>query len=162
MGSREPGGESEESALRRSMNEQEILDFLDSRPGWIVLSTLGSDGFPHSVPLGYFRDGTTIYSGCRDQTQKLRNIERDSRVALMLESGRAAGTVKGVMIQGEAVVHRTPGAVLELMRLAARLRGVAAADLPTAARPGAAYIEVRPLKWISWDHTQPEGPGNSV
>lgn len=139
--------------MRRSMSEQEILEFLDSRPGWIVLSTLGADGFPHSVPLGYFRDGTTIYSGCRDQTQKLRNIERNPRVALMLESGRAAGTVKGVMIQGEALVHRAPARVLELMQLAARQRGVAAADLPTEPRPGAAYIEVRPQKWISWDNS---------
>ena len=60
--------------------------------------------------------------------------------------------IKGAMIQGEARVHRSPEAVLDCMRRAARARGTAEVDLPKEARPGAAYIEVVPVKRISWDY----------
>ena len=113
-------------------------------------SARSGHGFPHSVPLGYFRDGAIIYSGVRDGTAKVRNIEANPRVCLMLESGRTMGDIRGVMLQGQARIHREPAKVLELMRLAARQRGVAEAELPTEPRPGAAYIEVRPVRRISW------------
>jgi len=134
------------------LSNDDFNAFLDSRPGWIVLSTVGADGFPHSVPLGYFRDGERIYCGVRDGTSKIRNIEANPKVSLLVESGSTMSDIKGAMIQGEARVHREPGKVLELMRLAARRRGVPAEELPTAPRPGAAYIEVRPVRRISWDY----------
>ena len=76
--------------------------FLDSRPGWIILSSIGADGFPHSVPLGYFRDGDRIYCGVRDGTQKLRNIEANPKVSLVVESGSTMADIKGAMVQGIA------------------------------------------------------------
>ena len=134
------------------LTDAEIDAFLDSRPGWIVLSTVGADGFPHTVPLGYFRDGGSIFSGVRDGTTKVRNIEANAQVSLMLESGSTMQDIRGLMIQGHAQVHREPAKVLELMRVAARKRGVPEAELPTEPRPGAAYIEVKPVKRISWDY----------
>ena len=59
------------------MTEAEVKAFLDSKPGWVILSTLGPNGYPHSVPLGYFRLGDDGYLGCRAVTQKLKNIERN-------------------------------------------------------------------------------------
>jgi nitroimidazol reductase NimA-like FMN-containing flavoprotein (pyridoxamine 5'-phosphate oxidase superfamily) len=134
------------------LTQQEFDAFLDSRPGWIVLTTIGPDGYPHSVPLGYFRHGDAVFSGVRDGTTKVRNIEANPKVSLLVESGSTMKDIKGAMIQGEARVHRDPEKVLELMRIAARKRGVADAELPTEPRPGAAYIEVRPVKRISWDY----------
>ena len=134
------------------LTEEQFNAFLDSRPGWIVLSTIGPDGFPHSVPLGYFREGDTIYCGVRDGTTKVRNIDANPKVSLLVESGSTMSDLKGAMVQGEARVHRDPERVLALMRLAATRRGVAAADLPSEPRPGAAYIEVRPIRRISWDY----------
>jgi len=136
------------------MTEAEFNAFLDSRPGWIVLSTIDSDGFPHSVPLGYFRHGDAIISGVRDGTTKVRNIEANPKVSLMVESGSTMADIKGAMIQGEARVHRDPEKVLELMRLGAAKRGVPEAELPTEPRPGAVYIEVRPVRRISWDYSR--------
>ena len=40
--------------MPRPLTTQEAHEFLDSKPGWIVLTTLGPDGFPHTVPLGLF------------------------------------------------------------------------------------------------------------
>ncbi len=135
-----------------SLSREEFDAFLDSKPGWIVLTSIGPDGYPHSVPLGYVRDGDRVLCGVRDNTTKVRNIETNPRVSLVVESGSTMQDLKGAMIQGDAVVHRSPDAVLECMRVAARQRGVAEEELPTEARPGAVYIEVRPNRRISWDY----------
>lgn len=138
--------------MPRALSLDEFNAFLDSKPGWIVLSSIGPDGFPHSVPLGYFRDGDTIYSGVRDGTTKVRNIEGNPKVSLVVESGSTMADLKGAMIQGLARIHREPEAVLRCMRLAASKRGVPEAELPTEARPGAVYIEVTPERRISWQY----------
>lgn len=139
------------------LTDDEITAFLDSKPGWIVLSTIGRDGFPHSVPVGYFRLEQAIYIGCRAGTQKLKNIARNPQVSLMLESGDSMQDIKGVLLQGHATVHTDPDTTLRLSRAGARLRGVAEADLPQTPRPGVAYIEVVPQRVISWDYSREAG-----
>ena len=117
------------------MTDQEVQAFLDTKPGWIILSTIGPNGYPHSVPIGYFRLGDDIYLGCRDGTQKVKNITRNPKVSLTLESGSSRQDIKGVLIQGDAVVYTDPENALRLSRAAARLRGVAeeALDAPVIA-----------------------------
>ena len=136
------------------MSNDEVLAFLDAKPGWMVLSTLGQDGYPHTVPLGYFRLGTTIYMGCRTGTQKVRNITRNPRVSLLLESGTTMQDIKGLMIQGRARVYTDPETVLRLSQEGARQRGVPENALPHDPRPGIAYIEVEPQRIISWDYSR--------
>jgi nitroimidazol reductase NimA-like FMN-containing flavoprotein (pyridoxamine 5'-phosphate oxidase superfamily) len=136
------------------MTDEEVKAFLDAKPGWIILSTIGLQGYPHSVPIGYFRLGNDIYLGCRAGTQKVKNIARNPKVSLVLESGTTRRDIKGVMIQGQATVYTDPENVLRLSRAAARLRGVADNDLPQTPRPGVAYIKVEPTRIISWDYSQ--------
>jgi PPOX class probable F420-dependent enzyme len=137
------------------MTGEEVNAFLDSRPGWIALTTIGMDGYPHTVPIGYFRMGDDVYMGCRAGTQKLKNIERNPHVSLMVESGSTMQDIKGVLIQGDATVLTAPDEVLPLMREAARRRGVAEDELPSGARPGTAYIRVTRRRVISWDYSKP-------
>ena len=139
--------------MPHKLTQKEVHEFLDSKPGWILLSTIDPDGFPHSVPLGYFRFGDDIMMGVRSQTKKLRNIEANSKVSLLLESGRSRGDIKGVMIQGTATVHTAPEETLSYAREAAKQRGVSESDLPSEPRPGASYIRVVPQKLISWDYS---------
>jgi nitroimidazol reductase NimA-like FMN-containing flavoprotein (pyridoxamine 5'-phosphate oxidase superfamily) len=136
------------------MTDEEVKAFLDAKPGWIILSTVGRHGYPHSVPIGYFRLGDDIYLGCRAGTQKVKNIERDPKVSLVLESGTTRRDIKGVMIQGHATVFTDPENTLRLSRAAARLRGVADDALPQTPRAGVAYIKVEPKRIISWDYSQ--------
>ena len=135
-----------------SLTTEEFHDFYDGQPGWVVLTSIGADGYPHSVPLGYFREGEHIYCGVVDGTKKIRNIEGNPKVSLLIESGSTMSDIKGAMIQGDAAVHRDSDKVLELMRKGAALRGVSADQLPTQARPGSAFIEVHINKRISWDY----------
>ena len=99
-----------------SMSTKEVHEYLDSRPGWITLTTQGTNGYPHSVPLGYFRLGNQLFMGCRANTQKTKNIERNSKVSLSLDSGSSMKDIKGVLIQGDASVITEPDRLLELQR----------------------------------------------
>ena len=139
--------------MPRKLTDDEVAAYLDSRPGWAVLSTIDSDGFPHSVPLGYFRLGNDIVMGVRDGTRKVANVERNPNVSVMLEDGSTMADIRGVMLQGRARVIRESSEALELAREGARARGVPEADWPTAPRPGAAYIRITPVRTISWDYS---------
>ena len=143
--------------MPRPLTLQEAHEFLDNKPGWIALTTIGPDGFPHTVPLGYFRLGDEIVMGVRANTRKLRNIAFNPKVSLLLESGYSRDTIKGLMVQGTATVHSAPDEVLHYARAAARQRGVPEAELPAEPRPGAAYIRVSPLRLRSWDYSSESG-----
>ncbi|MEM7252286.1 MAG: pyridoxamine 5'-phosphate oxidase family protein [Pseudomonadota bacterium] len=138
----------------RKLSPDEIQHFVDSRPGWIMFSTISPSGHPHTVPLGYFRHGDDLVMGVRDDTVKIRNIERNSMASALLESGHTMADIKGVLFQGRAHVHRSPDDVLQFMRAGASARGVAEADLPDSPRPGAAFIRLVPERVISWDYSQ--------
>lgn len=137
-----------------TLTVEEAQAYLDSRPGWIMLTTIGRDGMPHTVPIGYFRLGDDVYVGCRAGTQKIRNIERNPNVSLLLQNGGSMQDIKGLLIQGVATVFTDAADTLRLGREAARLRGVAEGDLPTEARPGSAYIRVQAKRMISWDYSR--------
>ena len=143
--------------MPRQLTSEETHEFLDSKPGWIALTTIGPDGFPHTVPLGYFRLGDEILMGVRTNTRKLRNIRHNPKVSLLLESGKSRQDIKGLMVQGTATVHTDPADVLHYAREAAKRRGVPEAEWPTEPRSGAAYIRVSPQRLRSWDYSPPAG-----
>lgn len=138
----------------RTLSPDEVRAFLDSKPGWMMLSTVGKDGMPHTVPLGYFMVGDDLYLGTMEGTQKIRNIERNPRVSVLVERSEGSHLL-GVMIQGEARVVSDDAERLALQREAARGRGTPEAELPTAPRPGGAYIQVMPRKVLSWEYGGP-------
>ena len=136
------------------LTTEEAHAFLDSRPGWIILTTFDRNGYPHTVPIGYFRLGEEVFIGCRDATQKIRNIERNPKVSLLIESGSTMADLKGLMLQGDADVVRDDAERLRLGREGAKQRGMPEADWPTEARSGSAYIRVRPVRMVSWDNAK--------
>ena len=136
------------------LNKDEANAYLDSKPGWIALTTIDSKGYPHTLPIGYFRLGDDVYIGCRAGSQKLKNIDRNPRVSVMIESGSSMQDIKGLLIQGEATYTTEPAELVRLSREAMKQRGVPEAQLPSAPPPGAAYICVQPKKYISWDYSR--------
>lgn len=135
------------------MTRDEVKTYLDGHGGYAVLSTIGKDGYPHAVPLGFFRSGEDVVLPVRGQRKV--NIARNPKVAVTVESGRTMKELKGVVIRGDATLVEESAAVLELLREGARRRGTAEDQLPTSARPGMAYVRVRPQKIASWDNTKP-------
>ena len=138
--------------MPREMSEEEALAFIDAASGWATLSSIGVDGYPHSVPIGWFRVHKKIYMGCIDQTQKVKNIERNEKISVCIESGTTMRDIKGVLLRGNASIIRVPKDRLALSILAAKSRGVAEKDLPKEASPKGVYIELSDFKITSWDY----------
>ena len=136
------------------MTEAEVEQYLDSKPGWAAFTSISANGYPHTVALGYFRVGSDLVMGCRDGTAKVKNVDRNPQASVMLESGSTMADIKGVLLQGDATVHREPEEVLHYMREGARKRGVPEDQLPTEARSGSVFIRLSPLKTISWDYAK--------
>ena len=116
--------------MPRELTLQEAQEFLDSKPGWIMLSTVGPDGYPHTVPLGYFRLGDEILMGVRGGTKKLRNIQANAKVSLLLESGGTMKDIKALMIQGTATLHDDQKETLHYAREAAKQRANSTCSRP--------------------------------
>jgi len=141
--------------MPRKLSDEQIEAYIDSRPAWAILSTIDKDGFPHSVPLGYFRFGRDIIMGVRGGTRKVANVENNPNASVVLEDGSSMADIRGVMLQGHARIVRDHDEALELARAGARARGVPESDWPTEPRPGAAYIRLTPVRTISWDYSSP-------
>jgi len=139
--------------MPRKLSAEEIDAYLDSRPGWAILTTIDNDGFPHSVPLGYFRLGRDVIMGVRDRTRKVANVENNPNVSVLLEDGSTMADIRGVMLQGHARIVREHSEALEIAREGARARGVPESEWPTEPRPGAAYIRLTPVRTLSWDYS---------
>lgn len=129
------------------MTESEINELLQRKDQWMTLSTIGRDGFPHSVPLGYFLHHGRLIMGCRDATQKVLNVERNPQVCLLWENGRQSDEMIGIMVQGHARVVRDDAERLALKQEACRQRGE---EAPDSVGGGFVYIEVAPHKTVSW------------
>jgi PPOX class probable F420-dependent enzyme len=129
----------------------------------VVVSTLGRDGWPHSMPLWYVpRDGEIwIYTYAK--SQKVRNLERDRRATLLIETGHEYGELRGVEIEALAEIVRDSEAVYELARdLTARYAGSASVDeaaaeaLRAQARKRVA-VRFEPRRVATWDHRKLSG-----
>jgi PPOX class probable F420-dependent enzyme len=139
------------------LSADEQRDLIDAER-IVVVSTIGLRGWPHSMPLWYVpRDGEIwIYTYAK--SQKVRNLERDPRATLLIETGHEYAELRGVEIEAEAEIHRDPDAVFELAKeLTARYAGGAQVDesqaeaLRAQARKRVA-VRFEPKRVASWDH----------
>ena len=140
------------------MTDEEIRDLLDSQRVAVV-SSVGPRGWPHSMPLWYVpRDGV-VWIWTYAKSQKVRNLERDPRATVLIETGHEYGELRGVMIEAEAILHRDFDTVIgfaeELtLRYAEGIESVegdAKAGLEAQA-PKRVAVEFRPRRVASWDH----------
>jgi PPOX class probable F420-dependent enzyme len=95
------------------MSDEEVSTFLDEQRT-VICATNGRDGWPHLMPLWYVvRDGR-LWSWTYAKSQKVRNLERDPRASLQVETGEQYEQLRGVMLQCEATLHREPDDVAAL------------------------------------------------
>ena len=69
-----------------------------------ALATIGQDGFPHVVAMNYFARDGAFYMTSYGKAQKVVNIRRNPRVALMIEAGDEYAELRGVMIRGRCEI----------------------------------------------------------
>jgi PPOX class probable F420-dependent enzyme len=140
------------------LSEAERRELIDSER-IVAVASFGPRGWPHVMPLWYVpRDGE-IWTYTYAKSQKVRNLDRDPRATLMIETGHEYLELRGVQIEAEAEIHRDLETVLALakevtLRYAAGIESVeggAAAALEAQARKRAA-VRFRPIRVASWDH----------
>ena len=143
------------------MTDEEVGAFLDEQRT-VICATNGVRGFPHLMPLWYvLRDGE-VWSWTYAKSQKTRNLERDARATLQVETGEQYDQLRGVMFECEVAVHREAEDVAALgMEIFARYTG---GDLDDATRemvgkqaPKRVALEFVERARVTWDHRKLAG-----
>ena len=121
------------------------------------LATLGPDG-PHVSPVWFTWDGGALWIYSLTRSQRWTDLQRDPRVAAVIDGGEHYAELHGVEIEGEAAVvgpvPRTGDADPQTPELAEPERLMAAkyfgaADMTHDGRH--AWLRITPAKITSWD-----------
>jgi PPOX class probable F420-dependent enzyme len=145
------------------MTPQEVAAYLAGQDR-IILVTIDPDGRPHPVPMNYGIDaqGRILITTFR-KSRKVRNLERDPRATLLVESGETYAELKSVILHAEAEIVTDPAAVMQGMssiRAAHGLAGSISAEMGEQVRASLAkrvLLRLAPCRTISWDHAKLEG-----
>ena len=120
-----------------------------------ALATIDQDGFPHVVGMNYVVKDGTFYMTSYGKAQKVVNIRRNPRVALMVESGNAYSELRGVMVRGHCEIIEDLDAVKAAFAFMAEGRGTRApARGAVESAPKRVVLKIVPHKVISWDHSK--------
>ena len=142
------------------MTEEEIAAYLKGART-IVLNSIGKDGVPHPAPMWFAtKDDGSIVMTTFTKSQKIRNLQRDPRVSLLVEDGETYTELRGVVFYGRAELSQDVDAVVQVLRAISRHGDGGAADAlseteQAGLRAQAAKrtaILVRPQRTVSWDH----------
>ena len=125
----------------------------------VVISSNGVRGWPHSMPMWFVVREGEIWVWTYAKSQKVRNLERDPRATLLVETGTEYTELRGVQIEAEAELVRDPERVAEFaVELTVRytegiesVEGEAAAALRAQAAKRVA-IRFEPIRVATWDH----------
>lgn len=140
------------------LSGQELLELLELER-IAVVSSIGPRGWPHSMPLWYVpRDGE-VWIWTYAKSQKVKNLERDPRATVLIETGREYSELRGAMIEAEAELHRDFETVIAFaedltLRYAegiSSVQGDAKAALEAQA-PKRVAIRFKAVRTASWDH----------
>jgi nitroimidazol reductase NimA-like FMN-containing flavoprotein (pyridoxamine 5'-phosphate oxidase superfamily) len=82
--------------------EEQAAFFREQRKA--ALATLDRHGFPHVVAMNYFAKDGAFYMTSYGKAQKVVNIRRNPKVALMIEAGSAYAELRGVMVRGHCEI----------------------------------------------------------
>ena len=138
------------------MSEIEVVDFLDAQR-IVTCATVGRNGWPHLMPLWYVvRDGE-VWAWTYRKSQKVRNLERDPRATIQIESGTRYEELRGVMIESDPVIHRGTEEVAQVGREIFERHGTGVAvdefiDVVRAQAAKRVALQFVPRRVASWDH----------
>ncbi len=147
------------------LTDDEVLAFLEAQRT-LICATNGRDGWPHLMPLWYVvRDGE-LWAWTFAKSQKVRNLERDARATVQIETGESYDQLRGVMFECEVALHRDLETVTGVgMELATRYGGggdggpppaeMRAAFEAQAAKRVALHFQERTR--ATWDHRKLAG-----
>ena len=140
------------------LSDEEVRELIDSER-IVVVSSLGPRGWPHVMPLWYVPRGGEIWIWTYAKSQKVKNLERDPRATLLIETGVEYQDLRGIQIEAEAELIRDIDEIVEYAKeMTIRysegiesVEGDAAAGLQAQA-PKRVAIHFHPKRTATWDH----------
>jgi PPOX class probable F420-dependent enzyme len=138
------------------LSEAEQAEFFNTHRK-CSLATLDGDGYPHLVAMNYGVRGGAFYMTSYGKAQKVLNIRRNPKVALMMESGVSYGELKGVMVRGTCEVIEGEDAVREAWTIISRSGDTPRRRETNDSAPKRVVLKVTPEKTVTWDHTKLAG-----
>jgi PPOX class probable F420-dependent enzyme len=140
------------------LSDDELAELIEGER-IVVVSSLGPRGWPHVMPLWYVpRDGE-IWIWTYAKSQKVRNLERDPRATLLIETGLEYTELRGVQIEAEAELIRDVEEIVDYakemtVRYSEGIESVEgdAATALEAQAPKRVAIHFHPKRVASWDH----------
>jgi PPOX class probable F420-dependent enzyme len=136
------------------MTPEEVDAFLAEQKT-VTCATNGRNGFPHLMPLWYVLRGGRIWAWTYAKSQKVRNLERDPRATLQVETGIEYAELRGVMLRCEVEIHRDVEVVTDFaMELVERYAGGAEGTRDAFAQqaPKRVALEFVERDRVTWDH----------
>jgi PPOX class probable F420-dependent enzyme len=141
---------------RIKMSPDEIVAFFGEVKS-LNVATLGKDGAPHLTTLWFCLDGDDFLFETYGASQKVVNLRRDPRIAVLSEAGEDYNELRGVSINGVAeIVDADPELTQLMTKIARKMHPGGSAEaiaqnvaMMTRKR---VVVRVKPEKVISWDH----------
>lgn len=139
------------------MTEAEIGEFLAGNKK-VQVATVDPGGSPHLTTLFYVVQDGRIVFWTYGRSQKIRNLQRDSRISCLVETGDDYFELRGVSITGHAElvteedeIRRIGTAVAAAMVDGADLGDIGRDEVERQVRKRVGVVVV-PERVASWDH----------
>ncbi len=140
-----------------AMTADEVEEYLAGRRVCRV-ATIGHDGRPHVSALWFVWTGGALWLNSLVRSQRWTDLERDPRVAVVVDDGEEFMELRGVELGGAVdVVGDVPRTDMENAILApverafARKYASGGEFVPDGRH---AWLQLRPVKVVSWDFTK--------
>jgi PPOX class probable F420-dependent enzyme len=150
------------SAVR--MTDDEIAEFIASTDK-VQVATIGPDGAPHLSTLFYVVQDGKVAFWTYASSQKIKNLQRDPRITLLIEDGEDYFELRGVTVHGKAELVTEQDEIRKIGTAVAAVmaKGIDLGDFgrqqverQVTKRYG---VVVTPTKVASWDHRKMVSPG---
>ena len=104
--------------------------------------------------MNYFAKDGAFYMTSYGKAQKVVNIRRNPKVALMVETGDSYAELRGVMVRGRGEILEDLAAVQAAFasRAEAQANAAPVQSGAVASAPKRVVLKIVPEKIISWDH----------
>ncbi len=143
------------------LRDEELWPFIESRRS-LQVATLGRDGAPHLTTLWFAIVDGMISFETYSKSQKILNLRRDPRIAVLVEDGSEYNELRGVSMNGRAElvddasqVERYAAAVMKRNHPGLSEEQVGDAAKMLANKRTA--VVFHPEKIVSWDHRKLSG-----
>ena len=139
-----------------ALTDDEQKKLLDE--GWTLqVASMGPKGFPHLVAMWYVLDEGKVAFTTFRKSQKILNLQRNAKMTVMLEAGKAYAELMGLVIEGEAEVIDDPAYTAKVMaRVGQKYNGIpipmATPEAALKAASKRVVVRLKPVEIYSWDH----------